>query len=41
MKDNNEKIERDKKNNWTQTRIENASKKINREIYKRNRQATI
>ena len=41
MKDSNEKIERDKKNNWTQTRIENASKKINQEIYKRNRQAPI
>ena len=41
MKDSNEKIERDKKNNWTQTRIENASKKINQEIYNRNRQAPI
>lgn len=41
MKDSNEKIERNKKNNWTQTRIENASKKINQEIYKRNRQAPI
>ena len=37
MKDSNEKIERNKKNNWTQTRIENASKKINQEIYERNR----
>ena len=30
-----------KKNNWTQSKVENASKKINQEIYKRNRQAPI
>lgn len=30
-----------KKNNWTQSKVENASKKINQEIYNRNRQAPI
>lgn len=30
-----------KKNHWTQTKIDNATKKINNEIYKRNRQAPI
>ena len=33
--------EKAKKNNWTQSKVENASKKINQEIYKRNRQAPI
>lgn len=33
--------EKAKKNNWTQSKVENASKKINQEIYNRNRQATI
>ena len=33
--------EKPKKNNWTQSKVENASKKINQEIYKRNRQAPI
>lgn len=36
-----EKENRTKKNHWTQTKIDNASKKINQEIYKRNRQAPI
>ena len=30
-----------KKNHWTQSKVDNASKKINQEIYKRNRQAPI
>lgn len=30
-----------KKNHWTQTKVDEASKKINQEIYKRNRQAPI
>ena len=30
-----------KKNNWTQSKVENTSKKINQEIYNRNRQAPI
>ncbi len=30
-----------KKNYWTQTRVDEASKKINRDIYERNRQAPI
>lgn len=29
------------KNYWTQTKVETATKKINNEIYKRNRQAPI
>lgn len=29
------------KNHWTQTKIDNATKKINQDIYKRNRQAPI
>lgn len=33
--------EKAKKNNWTQSKVENASKKINQEIYNRNRQASI
>lgn len=33
--------EKPKKNNWTQSKVEKASKKINQEIYKRNRQAPI
>ena len=30
-----------KKNHWSQTRVDNAVKKINQEIYERNRQAPI
>lgn len=30
-----------KKNHWTQTKIDSATKKINQEIYERNRQAPI
>ena len=30
-----------KKNHWTQTRVDDATKKINQEIYQRNRQAPI
>lgn len=30
-----------KKNHWTQTKTDNAIKKINQEIYKRNRQAPL
>lgn len=30
-----------KKNHWTQSKVDNANKKINQEIYKRNRQAPI
>ncbi len=30
-----------KKNHWTQTRVDDATKKINQEIYRRNRQAPI
>ena len=30
-----------KKNHWTQTKIDNATKKINQEIYERNRQAPL
>ena len=30
-----------KKNHWTQTKIDSATKKINQEIYIRNRQAPI
>ena len=33
--------EKAKKNNWTQSKVEKASKKINQEIYNRNRQAPI
>lgn len=33
--------EKAKKNNWTQSKVENASKKINQKIYNRNRQAPI
>ena len=32
---------KNKKNHWTQTNIDNAAKKINQDIYKRNRQAPI
>lgn len=34
-------VEKKKKNHWTQTKVDEASKKINQEIYKRNRQAPI
>lgn len=34
-------IEKKKKNHWTQNRVDEANKKINQEIYKRNRQAPI
>ena len=34
-----EQTEKVKKNHWTQTKIDEATKKINQEIYKRNRQA--
>ena len=30
-----------KKNHWTQSKVDNATKKINQEIYERNRQAPI
>ena len=30
-----------KKNHWTQTKIDTATKNINQEIYKRNRQAPL
>lgn len=30
-----------KKNHWTQSKVDNAVKKINQEIYERNRQAPI
>ena len=30
-----------KKNHWTQTKIDNATKNINQEIYKRKRQAPL
>ncbi|MFR8103663.1 MAG: hypothetical protein ACLU8F_01030 [Clostridia bacterium] len=30
-----------KKNHWTQTKVDNANKKISQEIYQRNRQAPI
>lgn len=36
-----EKQEKPKKNHWTQSKIDEATKKINQEIYKRNRQAPI
>ncbi len=36
-----EKQEKPKKNHWTQTKVDEATKKINQEIYKRNRQAPI
>ena len=36
-----EKQNKPRKNHWTQSKIDNASKKINQEIYKRNRQAPI
>ena len=32
---------RQQKNHWTSTKIDDAAKKINRDIYKRNRQAPI
>ena len=32
---------RQQKNHWTSTKIDDATKKINRDIYKRNRQAPI
>ncbi len=38
---NMEKQSKSNKNHWTQTNIDNATKKINQEIYKRNRQAPI
>ena len=31
----------DKKNHWTKKKIEEAKKKINKEVYKRDRQASI
>lgn len=34
-------INKNKKNHWTQAKVDNASKKINQEICKRNRQAPI
>ena len=36
-----EKQSKPRNNHWTQSKIDNASKKINQEIYKRNRQAPI
>ena len=33
--------DKNKRNNWTRKRIEEAKKKINKEIYKRDRQASI
>ena len=36
-----EQTEKVKKNHWTQTKIDEATKKINQEIYKRNRQAPL
>lgn len=36
-----EEQKKHKKNHWTQIKIDNANKKINEEIYKRNRQAPI
>ena len=36
-----EKQEKPKKNHWTQSKIDETNKKINQEIYKRNRQAPI
>ena len=36
-----EKQTKPRNNHWTQSKIDNASKKINQEIYKRNRQAPI
>ena len=30
-----------KKNHWTQSKVDNATKEINQEIYERNRQAPI
>ena len=36
-----EKQEKPKKNHWTQSKIDEATKKINQEIYIRNRQAPI
>ena len=38
---NMEKQTKPRNNHWTQSKIDNASKKINQEIYKRNRQAPI
>ena len=36
-----EKKNKPKKNHWTQSKVDEATKKINQEIYKRNRQAPI
>ena len=36
-----EKQSKSNKNHWTQGKIDDATKKINQEIYKRNRQAPI
>ena len=36
-----EEIQRNNKNHWTKLKIDEATKKINQEIYKRNRQAPI
>ena len=36
-----EKQSKSNKNHWTQGKIDDATKKINQEIYKRNRQALI
>ena len=36
-----EKQNKPKKNHWTQSKVDEATKRINQEIYKRNRQAPI
>lgn len=36
-----EEIHKNKKNHWTKSKVDEATKKINNEIYKRNRQAPI
>ena len=36
-----EEIHKNQKNHWTKTKVDEATKKINNEIYKRNRQAPI
>ena len=36
-----EKQNKPKKNHWTQSKVDEWAKKINQEIYKRNRQAPI
>ena len=37
----NGKADKPKKNHWTQSKVDEATKRINQEIYKRNRQAPI